>query len=72
MYACRTRTTSQRSLPESTLLNPVSLLFMVFLTHPRTPSLKSKGRGVIRYILVDFTLPLLFKGRDWVGLRNKM
>jgi len=44
--------------------------FDIFLTHPPSPSLKAKGRGVTYYILVIFTLPLLFKGRDGEGLRN--
>ena len=46
-------------------------------THPPGPpinrgrlSLLSKGRGVTGYILVAFTLPLLFKGRVGKGLRN--
>ena len=33
----------------------------------RDPSLKSKGRGVSGYILADFTLLLLFKGRAGMG-----
>jgi hypothetical protein len=39
-------------------------------THPPASSLLSKGRGVTDYILVAFTLPLLFKGRVGKGLRN--
>ena len=44
--------------------------FLNLLTHPPTPSLQSNGRGVTCYMLVGFTLPLLFKGRDRDGLRE--
>ena len=40
-------------------------------THPPSPSLKAKGRGVINYCKTNYTLPLLFKGRVGVGLRKK-
>jgi hypothetical protein len=46
-----------------------SLLYLIFLTLPPTPSLKLKGRGVTDCITTTFTLTLLFKGRDGDGLR---
>jgi hypothetical protein len=46
---------------------PHGLFSFIFKTHPPTPSLNSKGRGAAFYLLKDFTLPLLFKGRVGMG-----
>jgi len=39
----------------------------LFLTHPPSPSLKTKGRGVIYYNTAIYALPLLLKGRVGEG-----
>jgi hypothetical protein len=59
-----------KKLDKSLLIHPPSYP-LTFLTHPPSPSRKTKVRGVTSYIIVVFILPLVFKGRVGEGLRSK-
>jgi hypothetical protein len=52
----------------------IHLLFLFYqITHPQTPSLKTKGRGLVHYKIVKYRntlLPLALRGGDGGGVKR--